>query len=147
MKNVILLLSTLTCLYLAACKKEILHSTWTVNGDGFSTNKVAARESKGSSGLETDDKENGFSMGRRIYGLPGPGVHQISIDYQSNNPMLLFVSFYYKGAHYSLSPNNSGSLIATAINAKMHYEMPAAWFKNYTNPLDSVLISATLIQP
>jgi hypothetical protein len=146
MKRVTLLVCTISCLCLIACKKEILHSTWTVNGEGFSTNKVAETKGKGGSGLHTDDKENGFTMGWGLYSIPGTGVHQISLE-QSNNPALLRVTFYYKGAYYSLSPNNDDSLIATAINEKMHYEMPAVWFKNHTNSLDSVLISATLIQP
>jgi hypothetical protein len=146
MNRILLSVCIMVCVSIVSCKKELPYSIWIVNGEGFNTNKVAEAKGKGGSGLQSDDQENGFTMVWGLYGIPGPGVHYISLE-QSNNPGLLRVSFGYKGTFYVLSPNNSDSLIATVVNNKMHYEMPAAWFKNYNNPMDSVLISATLIQP
>ncbi len=149
MKNKILVICSIICIAaITSCskKEEKQYSTWMVNGEGFSTNKVTMMQGKGWSGLNTDDRENGFTMGWGDYGMRGPGVYQISIA-QSNDPTLLRVSFNYKGVYYSLSPYNGGKLIGTLIGEKMQYKMPAAWFKNYYDPLDSVLISATLNQP
>lgn len=144
----LILLSAVCCCWMSCDKnRNKQYSTWYINGESFYSRDVVFATSKGGNNLTKTGTDNGFSLGSGLTSAPQPGYLGISIDAVSHNPALFRVHFYQNGAGYQLSSHNPDSVLASYVNGKLRYEMPAAWFVNYTDPTDSVLISGTFNEP
>ena len=140
-----LLTLTALCLLLAACGKEAQYSTWTVNGEGFSTNETATTEAlrQGISGLGGGTAENRFGLNFYVGELPENGRYLIV-----QNPEHYYgevkIGIYFHNQYYHPSLSEHKYLEASFINKKVSYYLPPTWFVGSS---DSVLVEGTFKEP
>ena len=150
--NYILLITILYCLSLTTCKKKNnnQYSTWYVNSEKFSTNKVTVALGKEVAriGNDENDYKNNFLIGFNLAYLPTAG--SFPIVHRGGNlhsVSTVGIGFYYHGLFYIISDNNDGVLVASAANNKARYTLAPTWFVNYDNSDDSVLIKGVFNEP
>lgn len=143
MKGPVIFISILICLSILACKNEKHYSTWSVNGENFSTCEIEQFEGKASSVLSTINKKNGFSL-TTIYFIA-------ETRYLSgHNPPGICAVFYYKGNTYITKPGMRPPVVIISRAGKDRIQtlsLTSEWFVNRTSANDSVLISAALSEP
>ena len=144
-----LLTLTALCLLLAACGKEAQYSTWTVNGEGFSTNRTEVMEAyrQGLSGLAGGELENRFSIDFNFGELPSSGKYIIHYVRSNTHYYEALIGFWYNSNPFYPSPSEEKYLEASQKNGKVSYHMPPTWFINGRNSNDSVLVEGTFKEP
>ena len=149
MKNKFILPFLLITLSLAACgkKDKKQFSTWTVNGENFSSNEVEASLGKVICALSSNDFNNRFSFGFAV-GVELPKQGNFLISHVKNyDPDKVVLSFYYKGNFMIIAPSQNTAVVATNNNGKAQYTLPPTWYIYFENPSDSVLISGAFNEP
>ena len=138
-------LTFLPLILLTACNKDNKkqYSTWYVNGQEFKSNNVKKDIGKAVSVIACRDEINRFTLTFYFSSLPTSGVFHVIRGKNAHPDSVNFV-FYYNNNFYT--PYHDGSI--NIINhKKFRAELSPTWYKNYDNPLDTVLISGTFNEP
>ena len=134
----------LPLILLTACNKDNKkqYSTWYVNGQEFKSNNVKKDIGNSASLINCYDEINRFTIGF-IIPLPTFGTYPLLIGTYAH-PDSVNINFYYNNNFYI--PYHNGELKIIG-NKKFKAELSPAWFKNYDDPFDTVLISGTFNEP
>lgn len=138
-------LNILFLLLLISCNKDNKkqYSTWYVNGQEFKSNNVQKDIGKIVSGIMGGEQANRFTLAFYFSPLPTSGTFHVIRGKHAHPDSVNFV-FYYNNNFYT--PYHDGS-INIINNKKFRAELSPTWYKNYDNPLDTVLISGTFNEP
>lgn len=140
----------LACIWLA-CNKEKpkQYSYWTINGQKYSSNNVAATEghNRPLSVLSCHDSIR-FDLHFMQGYLPTEGSWALATLSSSNDPSNAILGFYFGPTPYIVSEHNTNHLEASVYNDKARYSLAPTWFINFHHPTaDSILIEGTFNEP
>ncbi|OJV56069.1 MAG: hypothetical protein BGO31_18520 [Bacteroidetes bacterium 43-16] len=146
MKNLfIFLLIGFGLIYYISCKKKPNYfSDWKINGTAYRSNNVTVSEGKGIVTMACYARE-GFSLvWYTSSGFPDRGGMWLIADGSSGTAG---VGIYHEGKYYMVSPNEVKYLNFGVGNGTIEFQAEPAWFINYENPADSVLVEGVFRRP
>lgn len=139
-------LSTTIVLFIQ-CNKPNPYSTWKINGQEHSSNKVKATIGKAIAILASSDY-NRFDISFSASYLPKSGDWPLRKSHtNSQRPDSVTIYFYEGTKTFKASIHENTNLKAGEHNGKSQFILPPTWFVDYYNDTDSILIEGTFNEP